>query len=128
MKPKHFPARSFDRTADWPGWLTSEERALGHGGLYRFYDADRELLYVGISRQMTVRWSAHRNTAAWWSRAEYVAVSYFPPGCRVYEDMAEKASIAHEQPPFNTNHRNPSRAVAKGLLPYLPPPGFEVGD
>lgn len=128
MEPRHFPARPFNRDADWPTWLTSEERALGHGGLYRFYDAQRQLLYVGISRSMQVRWSAHRNTASWWPQVEFVAVSYFPDGCEVWPDVAEKASIAHERPPFNTNHANPSRAVAEGLLPYLPPPGFEAQD
>lgn len=126
MKPKHFTARPFDRDADWPDWLTPEERAMGHGGLYRFYDARHQLLYVGISRHMEVRWSAHRNTSPWWPKAEFVAVSFFPAECGVFADQAEKASIAHEQPPYNANHRNPSAAVAKSLLPFLPPPGFEV--
>lgn len=126
MDPKHFRARPFDRHADWPGWLTSEERAYGDSGLYRFYDSERRLLYVGISRHVEVRWSAHRNTAKWWPQAEYVAVSFFPDGCGVWPDLAEKASIAHEDPPFNSNHKHPPRATAERLLPYLPPPGFEV--
>jgi hypothetical protein len=126
MRPKHFPARAFDRDADWPGWLTSEERNWGSSGLYRFYDAQHRLLYTGISRCMQLRWSAHRNTAKWWSQAEFVAVSYFPDGCGVWPGMAEKASIAHEDPPFNSNHKYPSKSVAEGLLPYVPPPGFEI--
>src|SRR3954471_15615322 len=126
MDPKHFRARPFDRHADWPGWLTSEEKSWGSGGLYRFYGAQRRLLYTGISRCMPLRWSAHRTTAKWWPDVKYVAVSFFPPDCRVYADVAERASIAHEQPPYNTNHRNPSRAVAKSLRRYLPPPGFEI--
>lgn len=128
MDPKHFRARPFDRHADWPDWLTSEERAFGHGGLYRFYGADRHLLYVGISRHMEVRWGAHRNTAKWWTQVEFVAVSFFPEGCGVWPDQAEKASIAHEDPPFNSNHKHRGRAVTEGLLPYVPPPGFEIGD
>lgn len=126
MDPKHFRARPFDRHADWTQWLTNEERAFGHHGLYRFYDADQRLLYVGISRHMEVRWSAHRNTAKWWPLVEYVAVSYFPAGCGVWPDLAEKASIAHEDPPFNSNHKNPPQSTAERLRTYVPPPGFEV--
>jgi hypothetical protein len=128
MHPKHFPARPIDRNADWPGWLTSEEKRWGSGGLYRFYDARRRLLYTGISRCMPLRWSAHRTTASWWHQAEFVAVSFFPDGCGVWPDQAEKASIAHEDPPFNSDHKHPGRATAEHLLPYLPPPGFESGD
>lgn len=128
MDPKHFRARPFDRHADWPSWLTDEERAWGSNGLYRFYDADHQLLYVGISRALQFRWSAHRTTARWWPRVKYVAVSFFPDGCGVWPDLAEKASIAHEDPPFNSNHKHPGRSAAERLLPYLPPPGFEIDD
>lgn len=122
MKPRHFPARPFNRDADWPTWLTDEEKQYGHSGMYRFYDSERSLLYTGISNSMQVRWMNHRCTAKWWRQASFVAVSYFPDGCGVRADMAEKASIAHERPPFNINHKDPGRAVAEGLLPFLPPP------
>lgn len=124
MKPIHFPARFFDRDADWPTWLTDEERRHGHGGLYRFYGPNRELLYVGISRELMVRWSAHRNTAKWWTRVAFVAVSYYPSGCPVGSGTAERASIAHEKPAHNKDHANPSSAVALSLLPHVPPSAF----
>ncbi|WP_406227433.1 GIY-YIG nuclease family protein [Streptomyces anthocyanicus] len=124
MEPKHFRARPLDRHADWTRWLTDDERTFGHSGLYRFYDANRRLLYVGISRHMEVRWSAHRTAAKWWPLARFVAVSFFPVGCGVWPDLAEKASIAHEDPQFNSNHKNPPRSTALRLHPYVPPPGF----
>ncbi|MFF7411587.1 GIY-YIG nuclease family protein [Streptomyces lydicus] len=124
MNPVHFRARPIDREADWPTWLTPEEREYGQDGLYRFYDARRQLLYVGISQQMMVRWSAHRNRAKWWAQVAYVAVSFFPGDCPISSATAERASIAHEKPPHNKNHTCPSPAVELSLRPHVPPSGF----
>lgn len=46
-------------------------------GLYRFYDADGDLLYVGISWNPFTRWGAHRRRAPWWREATRVLVDVY---------------------------------------------------
>jgi hypothetical protein len=124
VDPIHFPARKIRRDADWPTWLTDEERQHGHRGLYRFFSVDKTLLYVGISRSMQVRWAEHRVKAPWWTQVEFVAVSYYPPGCEMTDRVAERASVIHERPRFNKYLTKTDRKTAAALLPSVPPPAF----
>jgi predicted GIY-YIG superfamily endonuclease len=39
--------------------------------LYRFFDADDRLLYVGITRDIHARMAAHRRTAHWWNEISH---------------------------------------------------------
>ena len=58
--------RGFTLTAPLP----ARQRTPGIGprecAVYRFYDDDGTLLYVGISRNPLKRWQAHRRTKPWW--------------------------------------------------------------
>ena len=67
--------------------------------LYRFYDADRQPLYIGITTGDAFRWTQHRKRADWWPLAESVAVSTY----HTHDELlvAEKAALRHEQPRFN---------------------------
>lgn len=67
--------------------------------LYRFYDAGRRLLYIGISGQPAERWTNHRRKAPWWSQAAYVSVALCPTSWGALD--AERMAIKTENPLFN---------------------------
>lgn len=112
--PAHLPLRPFDRNASKRDLLLEgEQRPRGTGAmwpyLYRFYDADRQPLYFGISENTADRLQAHRKTAEWWPLAEFIAVSVYPD----YEavQVAERAAIRNEQPRFNKRDRRGASCV-----------------
>jgi hypothetical protein len=77
----------------------------GAAAVYRFYDFDRNLLYIGMTNGTPyMRWTVHRRTAAWWTRAAYVSIDWVLNG-----DAAaiEKAAIRAERPPYNKVHNTP---------------------
>lgn len=67
--------------------------------LYRAFDEDGTLLYIGISNQPLVRLSQHSKVAAW---APYVTlVTFERHPSRVAVEEAEVEAIHREQPVFN---------------------------
>lgn len=65
IKPEFW--RSSDITADDPqSWKEFGTAPLGGTFLYRFFDADGNLLYVGITWNPWVRWRVHRKEKPWW--------------------------------------------------------------
>lgn len=100
--PHHFPLRPLDRGAPTrellaPEWQVSPVsfRQI----LYRFYDASRRPLYIGISGNGSTRLHDHRKVSAWWPQAEYIAISVYGTAADV--QLAERAAIRAEQPRFN---------------------------
>lgn len=89
--------RRFDRDAPTRNLLT--ETRLGDRVLYRFYDADRQPLYIGITHNGDIRLAAHRRRSEWWPQVEYIAVSVYRNWAALEE--AELAAIRAERPPFN---------------------------
>lgn len=78
----------------------------GHPGrtaLYRFYDAEDNLLYLGISYDPDGRWEAHKYWSKTWERlAVRRALEWFDT--RTEALTAETAAIRAERPKFNTMH------------------------
>lgn len=97
MQPKHFPVRRFDRDAST--WNLLTETRLGDRVLYRFYDADRQPVYIGITHTGDARLAAHRKRSEWWPLAEFIAVSVYPNWTAL--EKAETAAIRAERPRFN---------------------------
>lgn len=67
--------------------------------LYRLYDADYELLYIGISTDPEKRFKAHAHDKNWWHCVKYVDLTWFAsfPAAR----RAELAAHLAERPPYN---------------------------
>ncbi|MFJ9037946.1 GIY-YIG nuclease family protein [Streptomyces sp. NPDC102406] len=67
--------------------------------LYRLYDAEYDLLYIGISRDPSKRFKAHAHDKSWWHCVEYVDFTWFNsyPEARGAENRAH----ASERPPYN---------------------------
>lgn len=97
MQPTHLPARTFDRHA--PAWKLLSETPSTSYLLYRFYDADRQALYIGITQSGQTRLAEHRRRSEWWPLAEYFAFSAYPDWPSL--ELAESAAIRTEAPRFN---------------------------
>lgn len=67
--------------------------------LYRFYDADERLLYVGITNDPWRRWRQHVQEKAWYPQVKHQAVTWYDS--RITAEMAERVAIRHERPCFN---------------------------
>lgn len=72
--------------------------------LYRLYDADGGLLYIGQSNDPWQRFRSHRHDSAWWvHRAVRGRISVFPD--RAAAKAAEREAIKAERPRYNIHHR-----------------------
>jgi excisionase family DNA binding protein len=70
--------------------------------LYRHFDAEGSLLYVGISLSFVNRLSQHKDHSHWFDKISRVEVRSFPTRQKALE--AEKAAIQNENPKFNIAH------------------------
>ena len=147
VTPASLPLHDFDPSTWKPSWLPAdfdESRwtYLDRRGwkqrtrfcLYRFYDADRDLLYLGTtSTPPCSRWAQHRGSE-WWALARYVRLE--PAGNDYSARFAlERTAIRAEHPRFNKVHttrltqvslrldRN-AASVFSDLEYHLPPETF----
>lgn len=59
--------------------MTHAERAgRPQRAVYRLYDANGELLYIGSSDNPEKRWTAHRSTKPWWPQVARHEVTWHP--------------------------------------------------
>lgn len=70
--------------------------------LYRLYDADDALLYVGIAFELSRRYNQHRKTKAWWPEVARKEVCWYED--RTQAEQAEVAAIRSEKPRYNIAH------------------------
>jgi hypothetical protein len=70
--------------------------------LYRFYDGDGVLLYVGITSRHMRRWCEHAASKAWWPHVATTRVEHYPS--RVDAEGAEREAIRAERPLHNVVH------------------------
>lgn len=94
--------------------------------LYRFYDADDQLLYVGITLDPGPRWRAHRDDKPWWHEVTNVTIEVLPSRAAVLE--AEKQAILAERPRYNVVHNRGTSTAPRPVpqLDRLQP--FQAGD
>lgn len=67
--------------------------------LYRFFDADGQLLYVGISARGAARWSEHAGDKPWWPKVAQTTTEHF--ASRPEAAAAETEAIRTERPRHN---------------------------
>jgi predicted GIY-YIG superfamily endonuclease len=73
--------------------------------LYRFFDADGVLLYVGITMNPGARWDCHSKGSRWWSRMATMTAVEYPD--RYSALAAEREAVKTEHPLFNVAMRGP---------------------
>jgi len=67
--------------------------------LYRFFNKDNQLLYVGISNNFLGRVGGHRSDKEWFSEITHSTFEYFET--REQVDAAETKAIRNEKPLYN---------------------------
>lgn len=67
--------------------------------VYRFFDADGRLLYVGIAYDPAERWKHHAAKTRWWKDAVDNTIEWY--GTRVEAERAEKVALRYEKPIYN---------------------------
>lgn len=72
--------------------------------LYRHFDKDGALLYVGISLSAIRRMGQHRMESRWFDRVATIKVEHF--ATREEARTAERAAIKSENPKFNVKMKN----------------------
>jgi len=73
--------------------------------LYRHYDVNGVLLYVGISFCAVLRLSAHRKESGWYGEIVRVEIERFPTRYAVL--VAERKAIRAENPRHNIKYNSP---------------------
>lgn len=85
--------------------------------VYRFFDADDALLYVGVTQDFLARRQQHASTKGWWPEVRRHVVDWFDSPADALE--VELEAIKGERPRYNvaiTNqHYRGARPVARGL-------------
>lgn len=70
--------------------------------LYRFFDANSDLLYVGITMNLAERWRAHRTDKAWIQDVATITIKHYSSREELME--AEQRAIKAEHPKWNKQH------------------------
>lgn len=70
--------------------------------LYRHYNSDGDLLYIGISISTMLRLSGHRKDSAWFKEIETIKIERFSSRRAAF--VAEEAAIKLEKPKYNIFH------------------------
>lgn len=70
--------------------------------LYRFWDANDRLLYVGITANPGSRWKQHSKDKPWWHDVTRVTIERYPDRLSVLN--AERTAITLERPVHNVVH------------------------
>lgn len=79
--------------------------------LYRHFNADGELLYIGISVSSLVRLTKHRNASPWFHEIAVVKIEHFPT--RAAALHAEGLAIQSEKPLYNLGKTGENRRLLK---------------
>jgi len=84
---------------DRPSWKQFGTVGCDHELIYRLYDANNFLLYVGITWNPFNRWTLHARTKTWWSEVASVDVRQ----CQTVREARaqETAAIHTENPRYN---------------------------
>jgi len=77
--------------------------------LYRHFDAENNLMYVGISLNVFQRLSQHRDHSRWFGNIKRVEIEHFET--REKAIIAEKNAIKTENPKFNINSKKTAKEI-----------------
>jgi excinuclease UvrABC nuclease subunit len=75
--------------------------------VYRLYDQNGDLLYVGKSNGFLRRQLHHEKHKEWWGEVTDISLNLYP--CRCASEDAERAAIRAEKPRYNNQHNRMRR-------------------
>lgn len=70
--------------------------------IYRFYDRDGQLLYVGVTADIGGRWKTHSKTKPSWRQVASATIEHFDSRAEALE--AEEVAIRAERPAWNITY------------------------
>lgn len=73
--------------------------------MYRFFDVDGVLLYVGSTSNPPVRWSKHKGDKPWWLEVDAYSLTWWSSRETAYRE--EYRAIGAEQPKHNERGLHP---------------------
>lgn len=82
--------------------------------IYRCFDADDELLYVGIAFDPDARWEQHKTKSPWAKQVSMRTIEWLED--RKDAERAEREAIRFEEPRYNQRHNG--RQVAAMALAW----------
>lgn len=82
--------------------------------LYRVYNKDRQLLYVGISLDTVKRFNQHEKYSDWWKVKELIEMMELQGVSKSAAMKIEKDAIHLESPLFNIVHNQPMSKTEAG--------------
>jgi predicted GIY-YIG superfamily endonuclease len=88
--------------------------------MYRLYNADGTLLYVGISWSALSRITQHKTDKPWWTTVTRVDITTIP-GDRAAAESAERHAIHTEQPLHNVVHNRTRTERPAVTVPHSTP-------
>lgn len=91
--------------------------------VYRFFDVNSDLLYVGTTNSISVRWNDHSAAKAWYADVHHMTVVWYQDTPTA--EAVERHAIATEIPRYNVMHnpnpRKPERRVRRRRGPLSTP-------
>jgi predicted GIY-YIG superfamily endonuclease len=72
--------------------------------IYRCYNSDNQLLYVGIAGDVTLRMERHQKSA-WFDQVDRIDLELYPDRWEALRQ--EECAIKHERPIVNVIHNKP---------------------
>ena len=84
--------------------------------LYRHFDANNNLLYIGVSSRISQRIKEHSIHSSWWQNVSKITLEHFEIRKEVLE--AERNAIIAEQPKHNIIHKNGKIKDVKKTIEY----------
>lgn len=106
--------------------------------LYRLYDAEDRLLYIGITNSPDSRWKSHAHKSPWWPQVAAKHVEWLPT--RQQAKREERAGVEEHNPPYNriwntweirahlqAEDRRRARAELDARRSSITPKWFETG-
>jgi len=91
-----------------------EESKMSKCILYRQYDCDENLMYIGTSLAFFERLSGHRSHSHWFDRVSKITLERFDTKTLLLK--AEKLAIIKEEPLFNLRHSDTLSGAGNRVL------------
>jgi hypothetical protein len=91
--------------------------------LYRWYDSEGVLIYIGISVSPRFRAEEHRSSAWWWQWADHMRAEPRPYP-RFLAEALERWAVENEYPVFNGTH---AQGREDRIVGYLLSRGADLG-
>lgn len=95
-----------------------------HTMLYRFFDENDTLLYIGISSRGPHRWKEHSTNRPWWHEVTRSTIEHYATRSEAAD--AEMKAIIREKPIYNVVHNTRPTETRKSGLPPVVDDGVDI--